>query len=217
LHCANGAGKLRLVATRTVVGSVVSVAAPPADVAELEAQSELLRRRFPGAVIQRYLRQVPRVAEGVYVAPGAVLVGSVELAQGASIWHGAVLRGDLNRIEVGARSNVQDGSVVHVGDRDAAIIGADVVVGHRAVIHGCRIEDGVLVGIQATILDGSVIGHGSVIAAGAVVTAGTQIPARSLVVGVPGKVKSSLTEADEVFHRELAAKYARLAQNYLHG
>jgi len=92
-----------------------------------------------------------------------------------------------------------------------------VVVGHRAVLHGCRIEDGVLVGIQATILDGAVIGQGSVVAAGALVTAGTQIPPRSLVVGVPGKVKRTLSEADELFQRELAAKYTRLAHNYRHG
>jgi len=200
-----------------VVGSVVSVSALPAEVAALEAQLEVLRGRFPGALIQRYLAQVPGIAEDVYVAPGAALVGSVRLAAGVSIWHGSVLRADLNRIEVGARSNVQDGSVVHVGDRDPALIGADVVVGHRAVIHGCRIEDGVLVGIQATILDGSVIGQGSVIAAGAVVTAGAQIPPRSLVVGVPGKVKRALSEEDEAFHRELAAKYTRLAHNYRHG
>jgi gamma-carbonic anhydrase len=204
-------------ASRTVVGSVECVSAAPVNVAELEARLEALRRRFPGALIQRYLAQIPRVAEESYVAPGAALVGSVELATGVSVWHGCVLRGDLNRIEVGARSNLQDGSVVHVGDRDPALIGSEVVVGHRAVIHGCQIEDAVLVGIQATILDGARIGQGSVVAAGAVVTAGSLIPPRSLVVGVPGKVKRSLTEADEAFHRELAAKYTRLAHNYRYG
>jgi carbonic anhydrase/acetyltransferase-like protein (isoleucine patch superfamily) len=203
--------------SRTVVGSVECVSAVPANLAELEERLELLRRRFPGALIQRYLAQLPSVAEDAYLAPGAALIGSVELAPGVSVWHGCVLRGDLNRIEVGARSNVQDGSVVHVGDRDPAIIGVDVVVGHRAVIHGCRIDDGVLVGIQATILDGAVIGQGSVVAAGAVVTAGTQVPARSLVVGVPAQVKRTLSEADEAFHRELAAKSTRLAHNYRHG
>src|SRR6185436_277996 len=204
-------------ASRTVVGSVERVSAAPANLAELEAQIEALRRRFPGALIQRYLAQVPRLAPDAYLAPGAALVGSVELAAGVSIWHGCILRGDLNRIEVGAGSNVQDGSVVHVGDRDPAVLGSEVVVGHRAVLHGCRIEDGVLVGIQATILDGAVIGQGSVVAAGALVTAGTQIPPRSLVLGVPAKVKRTLSEADEAFHRELAAKYTRLAHNYRHG
>lgn len=203
--------------SRTVPGSVERVAARPPELAELESQLAALRGRFPGAVLQRYLEQVPRVAEGAYIAPSAALIGSVVLAQEVSIWHGCVLRADLNSIEVGARSNVQDGSIVHLGDRDPTLIGADVVVGHRAVIHGCRIEDAVLVGIGATILDGCVIGQGSVIGAGAVVTAGTHIPPRSLVLGVPAKIKRSLGEEEERFHRELAAKYTRLAHNYLHG
>jgi carbonic anhydrase/acetyltransferase-like protein (isoleucine patch superfamily) len=203
--------------SRTVADSVVRVSAPPPELAQLEAQLAALRERYPGAFLQRYLAALPRIAGDVYVAPGATLVGAVELAESVSVWPGCILRGDVNRIEVGPRSNLQDGTVVHVGDRDAALIGADVVVGHRAVIHGCRIEDAVLVGIQATILDGSVIGHGSVIGAGAVVTAGTIIPPRSLVLGVPGKVQRSLEESDERFHRELAAKYTRLAHNYRHG
>jgi carbonic anhydrase/acetyltransferase-like protein (isoleucine patch superfamily) len=205
------------VTSRTVVGSVERVSAPPAHLPELEARLAALRLRFPDAVIQRYLAQVPSAAEQTYVAPGAALIGSVELAEQVSIWHGCVLRGDVNRIQVGARSNVQDGSIVHVGDRDPAVIGADVVVGHRAVIHGCRIEDAVLVGIGATILDGCVIGQGSVIGAGAVVTAGTHIPPRSLVLGVPAQVKRTLAEEVETFHRELAAKYTRIAHNYRHG
>jgi carbonic anhydrase/acetyltransferase-like protein (isoleucine patch superfamily) len=204
-------------ASRTVVDSVTMVSTPPANLAELEAALDALRARFPGAFIGRYLAAVPRVAEGAYVAPGATLVGDVELGESASIWPGCVLRGDINRIQVGARSNLQDGTVVHVGDRDPAIIGGEVVVGHRAVIHGCEIEGGVLVGIGATLLDGAVIGHGSVVAAGALVTAGTLVPPRSLVMGVPGKIKKSLSEADEALHRGLAAKYTRLAHNYRHG
>lgn len=203
--------------SRTVADSVVRVSAPPSGLPELETQLAALRARYPGAFVQRYLTLLPRVAANVYVAPGATLVGDVELAESVSIWPGCVLRGDVNRIQVGPRSNLQDGTVVHVGDRDAALIGADVVVGHRAVIHGCSIEDAVLVGIQATVLDGCVIGHGSVIGAGAVVTAGTLVPPRSLVLGVPAKVLRSLSEAEESFHRELAAKYTRLAHNYRHG
>jgi carbonic anhydrase/acetyltransferase-like protein (isoleucine patch superfamily) len=184
---------------------------------ELEAALHTLRARFPGAIIERYLAQVPRLAENTFVATGAALVGDVEVLEGASVWYGCVLRGDINRIQLGARSNLQDGAVVHVGDRDPALIGADVVVGHRALIHGCQIEDAVLVGMGATVLDGAVIGQGSVIGAGCLVTAGTRIPPRSLVLGVPGKVKKTLTDADEVFHRELAAKYMRLAHNYRQG
>lgn len=193
------------------------MAGPPAHSKELEAALQALRARFPGAIIERYLAQVPRLAEDVYVAAGAAIVGDVEVGEGASVWYGCVLRGDINRIQLGARSNLQDGCVVHVGDRDPALIGADVVVGHRALIHGCQVEDGVLVGMGAILLDGAVIGHGSVIAAGSLVTAGTRVPPRSLVLGVPGKVKKTLTEADEAFHRGLAAKYTRLAHNYRHG
>jgi gamma-carbonic anhydrase len=196
---------------------VALVAAPPADLKELEAALQALRARFPGAIIERYLAQVPRLADDAFVATGAALIGDVQVLEGASVWYGCVLRGDINRIQLGARSNLQDGSVVHVGDRDAALIGADVVVGHRAVIHGCQIEDGVLIGIGATILDGAVVGQGSVIAAGSLVTAGTRIPPRSLVMGVPGKIKQALAPEDEAFHRGLAAKYTRLAHNYRHG
>lgn len=193
------------------------MAGPPAHSKELEAALQALRARFPGAIIERYLAQVPRLAEDAFVAAGAAIVGDVGVGEGASVWYGCVLRGDINRIQLGARSNLQDGCVVHVGDRDPALIGADVVVGHRALIHGCQIEDGVLVGMGAILLDGAVIGHGSVIAAGSLVTAGTRVPPRSLVLGVPGKVTQALTDADEAFHRGLAAKYTRLAHNYRHG
>lgn len=203
--------------SRTVADSVERVSGPPDDVEDLEARLNELRQRYPGAVVGRYLGSVPQVARSAYLAPTAAVVGRVELADEVSVWPGCVLRGDVNRIVVGARSNVQDGTVVHVGDADEAWIGADVVIGHRAVIHGCRVEDAVLVGIQATILDGAVIGQGSVIGAGAVVTAGTRIPPRSLVLGVPGRVVKELSASDEAFHRALAAKYTRVAHNYRFG
>lgn len=203
--------------SRTVADSVECALAPPDDLPALEEQLALLRQLHPRATVERYLGFVPQLADNVYLAPTAVVIGQVRLAAEVSIWPGCVLRGDVNRIEVGTRSNIQDGSVVHVGDADAAWIGADVVVGHRAVIHGCRVEDAVLVGIQATILDGAVIGAGSVIGAGALVTAGTQVPPRSLVLGVPGRVVKTLSEADEAFHRQLAAKYTRVAHNYRRG
>jgi carbonic anhydrase/acetyltransferase-like protein (isoleucine patch superfamily) len=138
----------------------------------------------------------------------------VRLADDVSIWYGCVLRGDVHRIEIGARSNVQDGAVIHLGDDDPVVIHEEVVIGHRAVVHGAEVGAGTLVGIQATILDGAVIGEGSVIGAAALVTAGTTIPPRSLVVGVPGRVVKRLTAADEAFHRGLAGKYTRLSHNY---
>ena len=200
--------------SRTVTDSVAEVDGPPADVDALHAALDALRDRHPGAVFSRYLDAVPQIDPTCFIAPGAAIVGDVRLGPKASVWFGCVLRGDVNRIEVGARSNLQDGTVVHLGDDDPTIVGDDVVVGHRAVVHGCTIGDGTLVGIAATILDGATIGHGSVIGAGAVVTAGTVVPPHSLVLGVPAKVVKTLDPSAEDFHRALAGKYTRLAHNY---
>jgi carbonic anhydrase/acetyltransferase-like protein (isoleucine patch superfamily) len=125
-----------------------------------------------------------------------------------------VLRGDLAPVTVGARANVQDGTVVHVADGGPCEIGEETVVGHRAMLHACRIEAGCLIGMQATILDGAVIGHGSVVGAGALVTQRTVIPPHSLVLGAPGRVVKTLKEEDETFHRAMAQKYVRLKENY---
>lgn len=190
------------------------VAGPPAGAAQLEAALQALRTRFPGAVLERYLERVPEVAANVRIAAGAAVIGDVHLGEEVSVWYGCVLRGDVNRIEIRERSNVQDGSVVHLGDRSGTFVAEEVVIGHRAVIHGCKIGGGTLVGIQATILDDAVIGEGSVIGSCALVTAGTVIPPHSLVVGVPGRVVKTLTAEDEDFHRRLAGKYVRLAHNY---
>lgn len=204
-------------ASRTIVDSVPRVVGPPDNAEELEDELDLLRDRFPGAIFQRYLDKIPAIGSFVHVAPGASVVGDVALWDDVSVWYGCILRADVNRIEVHERTNIQDGAVVHLGDLDPTIIGEEVVVGHRAVLHGCRIEGGCLVGIQATVLDGAEIGHGSVIGSGALVTAGTKIPAHSLVLGVPGKVVKTLTAADEDHHRKLAGKYIRLAHNYREG
>lgn len=201
-------------ASRTNVDSVPRVAGPPANSEALEDELDDLRDRFPGAIFERYLDQVPSVGAFVHVAPGAAVVGDVRLYDDVSIWYGCVLRGDVNRIEVHERSNIQDGAIIHLGDLDPTIVGEEVVVGHRAVLHGCRIRGGCLIGIQATILDGVDVGEGSVVAAGSLVLAGTKIPPRSLVLGVPAKVVKTLTAADEEFHRKLAGKYMRLAHNY---
>ena len=199
----------------TIATSVSVVDGPLPDAAALDARLEALRLRFPRAILDRYLDKLPTVEAGVLVAPGAVLAGDVRLAADVSIWYGAVLRGDLRAVTVGARSNIQDGTVIHVADDGPCEIGADVVVGHRAVVHACRVEDACLIGMQSTVLDGAVIGAGSVVGAGAVVTPGKIIPPRSLVLGTPGKVVRQLTPEDEAFHRALAGKYVRLKENYL--
>jgi carbonic anhydrase/acetyltransferase-like protein (isoleucine patch superfamily) len=199
----------------TIATSVSVVEGPPADAAQLDARVAELRSRFPRAVIDRYLRSIPAAGARVMVAPGAALVGDVTLAEDVSVWYGCVLRGDLAPVSVGARTNVQDGTVLHVADDGPCVIGADVIVGHRAVLHACRVEDACLIGMQATVLDDAVIGAGSVIGAGAIVTQRMVIPPRSLVLGVPGKVVKTLTADEEAFHRAHAAKYVRLKENYL--
>ena len=201
-------------AVRTLTESVVPVSGPPAGLAALEERLAALRARFPGVIFDRYLEAVPAVGDRVHLAPGAALVGAVVLESDVSIWYGCVLRADVNHIRIGARSNLQDGTVVHLGDVDPTLVGSDVVVGHRAVLHGCTIGDGCLVGIQATLLDGVQVGHGSVIGAGALVTAGTVIPPRSLVLGAPAKVVKTLSDDAEAFHVALAAKYVRLQHNH---
>ncbi len=204
----------RAMASRTIVDSVERVNGPPADLDDLARRLAALAVAHPGAILHRYTSKIPSIGPDVFIAPGAALVGDVRLGAEVSIWFGCVLRGDVNHIEIGDRSNLQDGTVVHVGDRDATLIAEDVVVGHRAVVHGCTIGAGCLIGIQSTILDGAWIGEGSVVGAGAVVTAGTRIPPHSLVLGVPGKVVKTLSSDDQAFHRRLAAKYTRLAHNY---
>jgi carbonic anhydrase/acetyltransferase-like protein (isoleucine patch superfamily) len=199
----------------TIATSVSVVEGPPADAAALDARVAGLRARFPRAIIDRYLRSIPTFGPRVLVAPGAAIVGEVTLAEDVSVWYGCVLRGDLAAVRIGARTNVQDGTVLHVADDGPCVIGADVVVGHRAVLHACRVEDACLIGMQATVLDDAVIGAGSVLGAGTVVTQRTVVPPRSLVLGVPGKVVKTLTADEEAFHRAHAAKYVRLKENYL--
>ncbi len=199
----------------TVTDTVAVVAGPSPDAAALDARIEGLRRRFPRAIVDRYLALLPTAGARVLIAPGAAVAGDVRLADDVSVWYGCVLRGDLAPITVGARTNVQDGSVLHVADDGPCVVGADVIVGHRAMLHACRVEDACLIGMQATVLDDAVIGAGSVIGAGAVVTHRTIIPPRSLVLGVPAKVVKTLTDAEEKFHRAHAAKYVRLKENYL--
>jgi len=129
-----------------------------------------------------------------FVAPGAVVLGDVTLGARASVWYGCVLRGDMAPIVVGEASNIQDGTVVHVDEGKPARIGARVGIGHRAIIHGCTIEDDCLIGMGSILLNDVVVGTGSVVAAGAVVREGFRIPPGSLVMGVPGRVVRPVDE-----------------------
>ncbi|MEV6979614.1 gamma carbonic anhydrase family protein [Kitasatospora sp. NPDC093806] len=158
--------------------------------------------------------RVPDVDPSAFVAPNAVIVGSVTVHAGASVWYGAVLRGDAEAITVGAGSNVQDNCSVHGDLGFPVVLGERVSVGHNAVLHGCVIEDDVLVGMNSTVLNGARIGAGSLIAAGAVVTQGTQVPPGSLVAGVPAKVRRELTEEERAGIKFNAEGYLLLADGH---
>ena len=141
-----------------------------------------------------------------------MVIGDVEIGAQTSIWYGCVLRGDVHRIRVGARSNLQDHCIVHVTKgRFAAEIGDEVTAGHRATIHGCQVRDGALIGIGAIVLDGAVVGEGAWIGAGAVVTPGSQIPARSIALGAPARVVRSLSDAELALQRERTLEYVKTA------
>jgi carbonic anhydrase/acetyltransferase-like protein (isoleucine patch superfamily) len=136
----------------------------------------------------------PEVAPSAWVAPGAHVIGAVHLGEESSVWYGAVLRGDTEPIRIGARTNVQDGCVLHADPGYPAVVGDDCVVGHKAIVHGCHIGDGCLVGMGATILNGAKIGDGSIVAAGALVAENKEFPPRSLIVGIPAKAVKEVTE-----------------------
>lgn len=167
------------------------------------------------SIVKPYNGIWPRLGEGVYVAPGAAVIGDVELGPECSVWYGSTLRGDVNWIRLGARVNVQDGSVIHVVRRThPTVIADDVTLGHKVVAHGCTIERGALIGIGAIVLDGVVIGEEAVVGAGSVVTPGTRISPRCLALGTPARVTRELTEAELAYNRETAANYCKLAREH---
>src|SRR5512137_961602 len=146
------------------------------------------------------------IDKNVFIAPGAVILGEVHIAAQSSVWYTAVLRGDADTITIGPRTNVQDGAVIDVDTGLPCTIGAGVTIGHRAVVHGALIEDDVLIGIGAIVLNGARIGHDCIIGAGSLVTGRSVIPPRSMVLGLPGRVVRTLT-ADEVASIRTAAEH----------
>jgi gamma-carbonic anhydrase len=159
------------------------------------------------AQLDKFLGKKPRLGKGVYIAKTATVIGDVTLGAHSSVWYGAVLRGDINRIVVGHHSNIQDNAVLHVADDFVCLVGNWVTVGHNAVVHACRVGDEVLVGMGAVILDGTVIGKQSLIGAGALVTQGMKIPPGSLVLGSPAKVVRKLTIKERAGLKWWAEKY----------
>ncbi len=157
-----------------------------------------------------------KIGKDTYVAKTAVIIGDVFIGQKCSIWHNAVIRGDLNKIEIGDESNVQDCCVIHASPEYAVKIGKGVSVGHGAIVHGAIVEDDCIIGINATVLDGAHIGRGSIIAANAVILPEQKIPANSLVAGVPAKViRQDEKLVEEI--RKNAKIYMELAEKYLRG
>ncbi len=158
----------------------------------------------------------PILGRRCFVAPTGMVIGDVEIGDESSVWFGAVLRGDVYPIRIGARVNIQDNSVVHVTTgRHATTIADDVTVGHRVILHGCDVGEGALVGMGAIVMDGAVIGPRSVVAAGSVVTEGTVVPEGVVVAGVPARPRRSLSLDEQQRMGALAERYVRLANRYL--
>lgn len=157
----------------------------------------------------------PKTEEAAFIAASSVLVGDVRVGKDASVWFASVLRGDINFIEVGDYSNVQDGCLLHVTRELPVLVGKRVTLGHGVILHGCRIKDDCLIGMGATVLDGAVIGEGSIIAARALVPEGRVVPPGSLVMGIPGKTMRSLVPEEILHIREHAETYVTLARSYL--
>ncbi len=165
--------------------------------------------------IHPYRGREPRLGRGVFLAPSAAVTGDVELGDDVSFWFHTVARGDVNWIKIGERTNIQDGSVLHVSyDTFPLEVGERVVIGHAAVVHGCTIEDGALIGIGARVLDGAVIERGAQIGAGAVVTPGTRIPAGHLALGIPARVARPLSEEERRENDRIADRYVGMKDEY---
>lgn len=166
-------------------------------------------------MIKSFQNIVPKIHESAFIAENAVIIGDVEIGAQASIWYNCVLRGDVNFIRIGARSNIQDGTIIHVSRNDfPTIIEEEVTVGHSATIHGCRIEKGSLIGIGAIILDGAQIGKNSLIAAGSLVTPNTVIPEGSFVLGSPARVKRELSNEEIENIQKFWQNYVTLSELY---
>lgn len=160
-------------------------------------------------------RRVRLEGSGHFIAPNAAVIGDVLMKSGSSVWFSAVIRADVEYIEIGEGANVQDGAVIHADPGTPCILGPRVTIGHNAMVHGCTIGEGSLIGINAVVLDGAVIGKNCLIGAGALVTGGTEIPDNSLVLGAPAKVKATLTEQQIAAMAMGAEHYVHNAQHFL--
>ena len=174
---------------------------------------------MPG-LIRTHHGVTPRIAATAFIADTAVVIGDVEIGDLASVWYGCVLRGDSNSIRIGARTNIQDGTIIHVNhEREGAqgtktIIGADITVGHMALLHACTLEDGCFIGMKACVMDGAVIETGAMVAAGALITPGKRVKRGELWAGNPAKLMRRLSEKEMQFFAYSAKHYVELAHSY---
>ena len=167
-------------------------------------------------MIKSFAGKTPKVADRAFITDDAIVIGDVEIGDEASVWFGSIVRGDVNYIRIGDRTNVQDACVIHVSSREhPTILEDEITVGHRVTLHGSYVEHGCLIGIGSTLLDGSRIGRNSLVAAGSLITPGTIIPPESLVMGAPAKVKRPLTK-DELAYLDRSWKnYVELSRRYM--
>ncbi|MGJ8644067.1 MAG: gamma carbonic anhydrase family protein [Luteolibacter sp.] len=165
--------------------------------------------------IETYEAFSPEIVPSAFIAQSADIIGRVKIYEEASVWYNATLRGDINEIVIGARSNVQDNAVIHLSDDFGCYIGELVTVGHSAILHACTVKDEALIGMGAIVLDGAVIGERSIIGAGALVTGGTIIPPGSLVLGSPGKVVKTLSPEEQAKTKDWALKYVRQSRKFM--
>ena len=169
-------------------------------------------------MLRPYRGQLPRVHPTAYIDESAQVIGDVEIGEECSVWMCVVIRGDVHRIRIGRRSNVQDGTIIHVmKDTHPTTIGNDVTVGHAAMLHGCTIEDRCLIGMSATLLNGVHVGAGSIVAAGSLLVEGMNVPPRSLVMGSPAKVKRPLSDAEVEEIQMYADRYVAYRLDYMGG
>ena len=167
-------------------------------------------------MLRPYKGTSPRVHQSAYVDTSAQVIGDVEIGEASSVWMNAVVRGDVHYIRVGRRSNIQDGTVIHVmNGTHPTTIGDDVTIGHAAVVHGCTLADRILVGMGAILLNGATVGEDCIVAAGTLLTEGITIPPRSLVMGSPGKVKRALTDAEVASILEYSERYVGYRLDYV--
>ncbi|MGV0836040.1 gamma carbonic anhydrase family protein [Mycolicibacterium thermoresistibile] len=169
---------------------------------------------MPEPLILALGSRAPQLHPESWVAPTASVIGNVKLAARASVWYGVTLRAEAEPIEIGYGTNIQDGTTIHVDPEFPVTVGASVSVGHNAVLHGCTVEEGALIGMGAIVLNGAVIGAGALVAAGALIPQGFVVPPRSLVAGVPGKVRRELSEPEVAGNRFNAQVYQELIEQH---